>query len=424
MLKARPGIYPIVIVTILGIIFLALVTLANYYYSEKNPGGSDFLFGWLGTRLFVFEGISPYSSQASQAIERMFYGQVSQNPGEDLIFVYPLYSIFLFLPFSLISDYHTARAVWMTTLEISLLLIPIISIALVRWRIRASMLAFLLLFSFLWYYGSRALINGNVGLLIALIVVIALLALRDENDILAGCLMAFATAKPSQVVLLCIFIMIWAVSRRRWKFLGSFLGLTALLVAVSSWMIPDWLQQNLYNAVAYPSNSIPVTPRAVFIQWMPNFGNILGWLLTIALGLMILWEWRNALGKEFYWFLWVAYLTIVSTNLIGIPTSTENYMIMFPVLVMIYSVWDDRYKKRGRILIFLISLLLFGGIWWLFLSTIQWGDQPVQGLVMYFPLTIFLLFFLLCIRKWVIYPECAQPVNVSRPEFDNLISED
>jgi hypothetical protein len=408
MLKARPGIYPVLIVTILGIIFLVLVTLANYYYSLKNPGGSDFLFGWLGTRLFVFDGISPYSSQASQAIERMFYGGVSQSPGEDLIFVYPFYSIFLFMPFSLISDYHLARAVWMTTLEICLLLIPIVSIALIRWRIRAPMLAFLLLFSVLWYYGLRALINGNVGLLIALIVALTLLAIRDRQDVLAGCLMAFATIKPPQVVLLCLFMVIWAVSCRRWKFLGSFLGVTALLVTVSSIMIPDWLQQNLYNVVAYPSNSIPVTPSAVFTQWMPGMGNTLGWILTLALSLMILWEWRNAWGKEFYWFLWTAYLTIVTTNLIGIPTSTESYMIMFPPLVMIYSVWDERYKRKGLLLISVTTLLLFVGIWWMFFYTIQWGDQPMQGSVMYFPLPVILLVLLQYIRKWVLNPETAQ----------------
>jgi hypothetical protein len=120
----------------------------------------------------------------------------------------------------------------------------------------------------------------------------------------------------------------------------------------------------------------------------------------------LVWEWRLAWGKDFHWFFWTACLTLVLTNLIGIQTATENYMVMFMALVLVFASWEQNWGMAGRILVVVSYLLLFLGVWWLFFATLQiGGDQPMQGLVMYFPLPVFLLLGLYWVRWWVLKPE-------------------
>ena len=141
------------------------------------------------------------------------------------------------------------------------------------------------------------------------------------------------------------------------------------------------------------------------MEWMPGVGKQLGWALTIFLVGTMIWEWRSALGKDFRWFLWTAYLTLTITPLCGIRTSTENYVVLFPALVLVLAAWDQEWGLFGRVLVAVSFLLLFFGVWWLFLATLERGIQPVQNPIMFFPLPVFLLIGFYWIRWWILRPE-------------------
>ncbi|OGO33529.1 MAG: hypothetical protein A2W35_14500 [Chloroflexi bacterium RBG_16_57_11] len=390
---------------ILAALVLVFLTWANYRYSIQNPGGSDLLPRWAGTRLFIMEGQSPYSEETTQEIQRLFYGRPARSDEDQVLFVYPFYAIFLFSPFALIPDYNIARAVWMTVLEVSVILLVAAGLSLNRWSLSPFMLGVLLLFACLWYYTIRALINANAALLIALTVYLAFLAMRDGRDGLAGLLLALTTVKPQMVVLVILLVLIWSISNRRWILFWSFLGNLALFTAVTSLLIPNWIWQNLVQLFAYPDYTLPTTPGEIFAVWMPGVGMRLGYALTVILVATLIYEWRQAWGKDFRWLLWTAGLTLAATQLVGLPTATENYMIMFPALLMVFAAWDEQWRSLGKMLIFGSYILLFFGVWWLFLATLERGDQPVQGLIMFFPLPVFLLIGLYWVRWWVLRPE-------------------
>jgi hypothetical protein len=392
-------------VILAGIGSLVGLTWINYRYSIQNPGGSDFLIRWVGTREFLMTGQSPYSEETTLKIQEYFYERAAR-PGEDqVLFIYPFYSIFIFAPFALIPDYPVARAVWMTTLEVGILLLAMVGISLSRWKPAPIGLGFLLVFSILNYYSIRPLINANISVLIGLFIFGAILAIRAEQDSWAGFLLAFATIKPQIVALVILFILIWAISERRYVILWSFLGYLALLFAITSMLIPDWTWQNLRQFVAYPGYADPGTPGEFFINWVPGVGKKLGWALTIVLIATLIWEWRSASDKNFRWFLWTAYLTLAATALIGIPTATENYVVMLPAVILVFAAWDQEWGVFGKVLIVLSYIVLLFGVWWLFLATLKVANQPMQSPIMFFPLPVFLLIGLYWIRWWVLRPE-------------------
>jgi hypothetical protein len=404
-LKRLPTELVFALLIVLAALALIFLTWANYRYSVQSPGGSDFLPRWVGTRLFLMEGQSPYSEETTQEIQRRFYGRPARSGEDQVLFVYPFYTIFLFSPFAMIEDYNLARAIWMTVLEVSVILIVIAGLSLNRWRLSPFMLGLLMLFAALWYYTVRALINANAALLIGLVVALALLAIRRERDGLAGLLLALTTIKPQMVILLVLLVLLWSISNQRWVLFWSFLGNLALITAVSSLLIPNWIWQNLVQLFAYPDYTQPTTPGEIFAVWMPGVGMRLGYALTVILVATLVFEWRQAWGKDFRWLLWASGLTLAATQLVGLPTATENYMIMFPALIMVFAAWDEQWRSWGRVLIFLSYLLLFFGVWWLFLATLERGDQPIQGLIMFFPLPVFLLIGLYWVRWWVLRPE-------------------
>jgi hypothetical protein len=381
------------------------LTWVNYRYSMQNPGGSDFLPRWVGTREFLMKGQSPYSEETTREIQQLFYGRPARSEEDQALFVYPFYSIFVFAPFAMISDFNLARALWMTTLEVSILLIAIAGISLSRWKLSPILLGFILIFALLWYYSIRPLINSNASILVALFVMGALLAIRAGQDSWAGLFLVLATIKPQMVVLLVLFILIWSISERRYVILWSFLGNLALFTAVTSLLIPDWTWQNLRQILAYPNYTLPGTPGEIFLEWMPGVGKQLGYALTIFLVTTLIWEWRSALGKDFRWFLWTALFTITATTMVGIRTATENYIIMLPAVILVFAAWDQEWGRFGRFLIALSYGLLLFGIWWLFLATLERGEQPIQNSIMFFPLPVFLILGLYWIRWWVLRPE-------------------
>lgn len=393
-----------ILIIAVGAVLLGALTVVNYRYAKGSPGGVDFLFLWKGTRSLLLEGISPYSQQTSTEINEMIYGAAAANNQLVNGFSYPLYAVIIGVPFALINDFVTARALWMTLTEVGFILLTFLSLRLSQWRIRPLMLIPLLLFSFLWYHGVRTLINGNIVILVALLLVGALLAIKNRADELAGVLLALTTIKLQVVLLVLVFIVIWAVNQRRGKLVSWLFGTTFLLAASAALIVPTWMLDNLREVIRYPALNPPGSPQAAFKEWWP-WGERVGWALTAVMGLTILVEWWNNRCSEFRGFYWTVCLTLAAGQWTGIQTDPGNFIILFPALILVFTLLDERWRTGGRVFVFLSMLLLFAGIWALFLKTVtQVGGQPLQSPVMFFPLPAFLLLTLYWVRWWAVEP--------------------
>jgi len=387
-----------------SIAILVALSWANYNYTTQSPGGNDFLVHWMGTRTFLREGISPYSDEAATRIQTFAYGRPARANEHELRVAYPLYSIILFVPFALIEDYALARALWMTVLEVSLLLLAVFCIRLARWKTGLPTLVFFLLFALFWYHGVRPLINGNAVILIALMMVGGLLALRAGGDELAGVLFAFSTIKPQLALLFLVYLTIWGVSQRRWRMIGWMVGTVVLLSASAALLLPDWMIQNLREVIRYPGYNPPGTLGSAIAVWFPAMGQRLGQMIAGVLGGVLLFEWFMQRNAEFRSMLWTACLTLVISQWIGIQTDPGNFIILMPALTVTFALWQERWRRVGVFLVNFSMALLLVGIWLIFLNTVEYGYQPQQSPVMFLPLPAFLLMTLYWVRWWALHP--------------------
>ena len=395
----RPLWSQIVIVLAVLIVLVAL-TMANFRFAEELPGGNDFLGRWMGARFWVQEGISPYDPQVGRASQQLIYGRaVDREAGEDIQdFLYPFPAMVFFAPFGAL-PYTLARAIWMTILEVSLPILALIGIAIADWKPRRVVLVSLLLFSVLWYHGTRAIIIGQFAVIEALLMAGALLAVKRGRDPLAGILLGLSIAKPQMAVLLIPFVFLWAGYARRWLIVAWGLGTIAGLLAVSVLLLPDWPVMWLQQLIEHPTYTVIGPPVEILGDAFPSMSSVIAVALGGALVLYLLWEWAKAAGKPDRWFQWTAALTIVVTNLVAFRTATTNYVVLLPALCIVFAVLADRWGAKGDVVILLVMAVILVGMWALFLATIE-GN--VEHPVIYLPLPILTLLGLWWARWWAV----------------------
>jgi hypothetical protein len=112
-------------------------------------------------------------------------------------------------------DYLTARTLWMTLLEICLVIVTLLSLQISGWKLSAIGKGAILVFSLLWYPGARTLILGQFSGIDALLILGAIILVQRRRDVDAGLLLALSLAKPQMSILVVIFSFLWGLSAGR-----------------------------------------------------------------------------------------------------------------------------------------------------------------------------------------------------------------
>jgi len=389
---------------LLLLIIVGLFIFGNLQYTAKNPGGNDFLVHWVGTQSFVKEGISPYSDNVALRIQKLVYGRPAQAGEHELRVSYPLYSIFLFLPFSLIEDFTIARAIWMTVLEFLVILSAIMMIKMVNWKPNFLISFLLIVFSLFWYHGLRSIINGNAVVFILFLVILSIYAIIHKQDELAGICLALITIKPQVVFAFILFLFFWSLTNRRYKVIFWFLGSLTALIVLSLFILPSWPMEFIREVFRYPGYNPPGTPATAFAEILPGIGRQLGIILSVLSALILLVEWLIGRFSHEIKFIWVASLTLVLGQWLNIQTDPGNFLIMFPAIILIFSIIEDRWKISGQWIILVYLAIIFFVPWIIFIRTIDFGYQPLQNPIMFFPVPLILAFGLYWVRWWVKNP--------------------
>ncbi len=262
-----------------GALLLALAVgvdvLACAAYATTIGATNDLFPRWVGTRLWLQYGVSPYSPLVDQGVQAV----VADLPGREedpfvFGFVYPAYVALLLAPLALL-PFWAAATLWLLLLQACCL-----GGALACWRAteaEASLPAArpwpALALATLFPATVINLIFLQFSALVFAAAAGAWLLLRRRREVLGGVVLALGVVKPALAILPVLALVAGEVRRRRWRALASG-GVAALaLTAVSLVALPGWPVAFWRSTVNYAQGANPVSA-----------GSLVGLTVTQALG--------------------------------------------------------------------------------------------------------------------------------------------
>lgn len=398
------------VITIIVLISLAVAALgglvwANMIFVRTQPVEKAFLVPWLGARTFIQYGESPYGIPATQRAQIIYYGRLASAGQDPLMLWLPFPVELLYFPIALVPDYVLARAIWTTCLEAALIALGFLSLQMTGWKPARLFLPVILLFPIMWIYGAFSLFSGNATGFIALALVGFLLALRSEQEELAGGLLILLVSAPRLTGVMAFFIFWWIIYQRRWRILWGFLMGVAVLLGLAFLFLPDWLLPFLRGLLTHFAFNSGFSSTGIFASWSPLVGQRLGWILSAGLLLGLFFEWGSSLAKDIRAFVWTACLTLSVTPLLGIPMAPMEYPFLFVPLMLFLAILAERrpwLKLWGVPGILLVVFL--AGLWLLaFGLTRAISYTALNDVLFLFP-PVALAIGLIWMRWWYIHP--------------------
>jgi hypothetical protein len=392
------------------LIFLALAIVGglswtNTRFAQLHPGEKDFFVPWMAANTLLHYGNSPYSESAAQRAQVNYYGRLAATGQDPLRLSVPLPVEIFYLPFALVSDYAFARGLWMTCLEIAMVVMLILSLRLTGWKPPRTLLLVLLTFSILWIFGLLPLTNGSAVIFSTLAIVTLLLAVRDGRDEFAGAMLVVPFLQLDFSLLFVLFILWWAVYHHRGRIVAGFLMTLTILLAVSFFIIPDWFMPFIKGVVSHLSFQPGLSVGGIFTSWWTAIGPRLGLMLTALVLVVLFIEWRNVRQKDFRHFLWTSSFTLAITPLLGIPVILQAYSLLFFPLILFSSILAERWSRPFRWgLSGLIFILFIFGLWLITAALYLKGSFTALSDVLMLVFPSLLVLCLYWMRWWAVHP--------------------
>jgi hypothetical protein len=399
----------------MAFILLGLFALSAWgvytFKSQPHPGANDFYSRWSGVKSFWLEGLNPYGSEASLAIQIGIYGrpvQAGEDPG---YYAYPMYTTLLLAPLAPL-PYAAAEAIWLTLLMALQIAALVLLLDVYRWRPSPIMLGSLILFVIFFYPASRGVLLGQPGLLVYFLEVLTIWALVKGRDGLAGAALALSTIKPQMGFMVVPFLLLWALRERRWRMIGWFAGVWLGLMLWSFAVLPgwfgDWLDQ-LSRYTSYTAIGSPVwVLTRVYLPFLGAAGEVVISALLVA---GMLWAWFEVIVRQRRAaFGWTLAFTLTVTHLVALRTATPHFVVFVMPLVFYLKQLIEADRRRGQTVAALLLAVLVIGLWGLFLFTV---DGKFEHPVVYLPVPFGMLTVLLLSRRlWM----AARPLAPARYE--------
>jgi hypothetical protein len=369
--------------------YLLLAYGAYETFTSRVSSGNDFYPRWRGSRSLLLEGKDPYSAEVTLQIQNDIYGRPARDDEDQVAFAYPLYVSFLVLSFALL-PYPLAQAFWSSALILAALAALIVILRTLDWHPSPLGLLGLALWTMLFYPTARSIILGQISIVALAFIALALWALKQGHDVLAGCLLALSTIKPQLVFLIVPFLLLMTLIRRSYKAVLAFLFVMAVLLAVASVVLPGWIGSFISGLTSYHSytsiyrgGTSPIgflvgalVPASV--SGPATLGVSLALVTCVAYACYAAFAHRQRASAAFS-------LAVVATLLLPAETGTTNQ-----VLLLLPLLWWVSDPARGRWVAGLILAVFLAGPWLLFLGTIR-GDLEHPIMVIPLPLATLLL---------------------------------
>lgn len=324
----------------------------------------DFICYW-STGKILISGGSPYDPKLQTRVQTQ-YGWDKETSGDGIWdyapYYYPpsLLAPICVLPIAL--GYPTAKIAW---LVINTQLLFVSGYLLHKAVPDVPRSVPLLLVPFFAFSGISVLI-GQLAALVLFLFVLTLRLLQIRWERAAGCLLAWIMIKPQLSVLLVPATLFWAVRERRWRVVTGFVTGLAVLLVVTTVLIPTWPAEFIR---LHTSTPVPTVERPWKGATWPLLLRTLGlsgiplWFACLAVAVPLLsllarsvFDRRRSL-EEIY-----ALSILVPFFLVPYGRTYDFPVLLIPLIVLLAGRLPDLW---GAVILFVILVAPLFHWWWI-----------------------------------------------------------
>jgi len=376
---------------ILILFVLVGATLLNLRLSSTFLLQDDFAPRWVAAREWMQSGSSPYSDSTHQATLEL----LDENGNEPFglsqgRFVDPAWFVLFYLPISFV-PYNIARAIWMTLIELSLVLSVALSVRMAGLKMSTVELLITSILALVFYPLFKTVLVIGVNAPYIFLTLLAVHLARERQGTMAGLLFALSVWMVPLSLFLVILFMIWLGARRDNSLAKIFFSSIAFLILVSLILFPGWVAEWFAAYLRlFPDFSWVRTPLIVFGELIPGASAQIAIILSLVVLVMMLVEWYGIGERERRGFHWKLMLTLNLLYLFNL-TSEGIYLIwLFAPLFSVFKYLIEKWRVSGRIIFWVTYLALIFIHWRRFQITQNWSTEESSLVILLLPIITFL----------------------------------
>jgi hypothetical protein len=316
--------------------------------AHLRPRGnlSDLYPRWLGARELLLHQRDPYSPEITREIQIGYYGRPldparPDDPKDQQGFAYPVYVVFLLAP-TITLPFQTVHSVFGALLIVFTCAASLLWLRTLQWRPPAITVIILIVLTI----GSFPAIQGfklqQLSLVVCVLIAASATLILEGQLAMAGVLLALATIKPQLVLLLSLWMLLWACSewRARRRFVLGFGTTMALLFLGAQLVLPGWIGGFYHALIAY-RHYIGGGGSVLDALTTPVIGKFLAALILIWMA-GICWSARRASAASPE-FAFVTALVLAVTIAVIPMTALYNQLLLLPALY-----WFAKNRRPAR----------------------------------------------------------------------------
>ena len=349
------------------VIILALVgaTFLNLSLAKKYKMQDGFAPRYFAAKLWMKEGLSPYSDETFDATLALM-NEMGVEPGRiDQGRFFDMVSYVLFyIPLSFI-PYPVAKAIWMTFLELVIILSAFLSLKLAGLKLTVFE-SILICVSMLFFYPNlKMVLTASVLPVYIFMVIWAMYLAMNKQGTMAGVVFFVAFAMVPVSFFVALFFMIWMGARRDYSLLKVFFVGIAFLVIIGLILFPGWIADWFRSyLLLYPGFTWIDNGLMRLSELFPGASKQISIGLHVATLAYLLIEWYGLPARDQRGLQWKLALTLVLLYAVN-PLLPLNYvMLLCMPLFTVYKYLNEKWRVSGRIVTWL-TYLGIGVTYWI-----------------------------------------------------------
>ncbi len=344
-------------------------------------------------------GASPYSDSTHQITLDLLDKNGNDPAGlSQGRFVDPAWYVLFYLPISFV-PYPIARAIWMTLIEVSLILSVFLSIRMAGFKLTIPEILIMSFLVLVFYPFFKSILTVSVTAPYVFLTLLAVYLAREKQGTMAGLLFAISLWMVPLSFLLVVLFMIWLGARRDSSLAKIFFSSLGFFVVVSLILFPGWIADWFATYLRlFPDFSWVRTPLMVAGSLFPGASAQIAIALSLAMLIMLLVEWYGIgerEGRGFHWKLMLTFNLLYLFNL----TSEGIYLLwLLAPLFSVYKYLTEKWRLSGRIISWVTYLALIFVHWRRFQISENWLPEETSLVILMLP--ILTMFGLQWFRWW------------------------